>query len=78
MFLVASHAVLCGDAVQKLDDCPAEKIILTDTIPPKDPGPKGMVMTSVAPLLARAIDRIHNSESVSSLFETTIRDSDQK
>ena len=69
VFIVATHAVLCGSAVEKLDACAAEKIIFTDTIPLPDKRPKRVVQASVAPLLARAIDRIHRSESVSRLFD---------
>src|SRR5690606_18857183 len=78
VFIVATHAVFCGSAVQKLDDCPVESILVTDTIPPRDVGPKRLAVASVAPLLARAIDRIHRSESVSSLFGDSNRDHDHK
>ena len=78
VFIVATHAVLCGDAVAKLDACPAEKILITDTIPLCEPAPARALQVSVAPLLARAIDRIHRSESVSSLFEQNARDPDSK
>jgi ribose-phosphate pyrophosphokinase len=78
VFIVATHAVLCGNAVEKLDACPAQSILFTDTVPPKEHGPQRLVLASVAPLLARAIDRIHRSESVSSLFEMPSRDHDQK
>ncbi|MEO0479767.1 MAG: ribose-phosphate pyrophosphokinase [Planctomycetota bacterium] len=76
VFLVATHAVLCGNAVQRLDDCPAEKILFSDTLPLKDPAPERQVTASVAPLIARAIDRIHRRESVSKLFEPPTRDSE--
>lgn len=69
VFIVATHAVLCGNAIEKLDACPAERILITDSIPPKDVMPARAEIVSVAPLLARAIDRIHRSESVSSLFD---------
>ncbi|MBK8975094.1 MAG: ribose-phosphate pyrophosphokinase [Planctomycetes bacterium] len=76
VFIVATHGVLCGEAVKKLNDCPAETILLSDTIPIRGEAPARLVKASVAPLLARAIDRIHRSESVSSLFETSMRDHD--
>lgn len=69
--LAASHAVLCGPAVQRLDACPADKILVTDTIPRRGEDPRALEVVSVAPLLARAIRNIHRSESVSSLFEET-------
>ena len=70
VFIVATHAVLCGNAVEKLDGCAAEKMIFTDTIPMPERHPKRLVIASVAQLLARAIDRIHRSESVSLLFDS--------
>ncbi len=76
VFIVATHAVLCGEAVRKLDECPAETILFTDTIPCEQP-PKRLVPCSIAPLLARAIDRIHRSESVSSLFEAPLLGQDK-
>jgi ribose-phosphate pyrophosphokinase len=67
--LAASHAVFCGPAVQRLDACPADKVLVTDTIPRRGPAPRALEVVSVAPLLARAIRNIHHCESVSSLFE---------
>jgi ribose-phosphate pyrophosphokinase len=78
VFIVATHAVLCGNAVEKLDECPAETILCTDTIPLRKQGPARLIQASIAPLLARAIDRIHRSESVSSLFEPSAREHDER
>ncbi|MHC4514933.1 MAG: ribose-phosphate diphosphokinase [Planctomycetota bacterium] len=69
IYIMATHAVLSGDAVKKLNNAPVEQIIFTDTIPPQDNGVQKMKVATVAPLLARAIDRIHRSESVSHLFD---------
>ena len=66
---MATHAVLCGQAIEKLNAAPVEQIIFTDTIPQKANGVDRLKIVSVAPLLARAIDRIHRSESISHLFE---------
>lgn len=68
-FIAATHAVLCGPARERLEQAEVERILFTDTIPPQD-GLGGRVQTvSIAPLLARAIDRIHHESSVSALFE---------
>jgi len=67
--LAVSHAVFCGPAVQRLDACPADKILVTDTIPVSDPAPVNLEVVSVAGLLAQAIHNIHACESVSSLFD---------
>jgi len=67
--IAVSHAVLCGPAVERLDACQADKILVTDTIPVADPAPAKLEVISVAGLLAQAIHNIHSCESVSSLFE---------
>jgi ribose-phosphate pyrophosphokinase len=68
----ATHAVLSGPALAKIDDSPIEEIVLTDTIPiPKEKLDVTSKLTtvSVATLLANAIKRIHNDDSVSELFD---------
>jgi len=70
LFLCATHAVLAGNAVEKLAKAPVTQIVVTDTIPVADKisqDPRFRVV-SVAPLLGEAIKRIHQNESVSSLF----------
>jgi ribose-phosphate pyrophosphokinase len=69
IYIAASHALLVGKAVEKLNASPVEKIIFTDSIPLEDVAVEHLMPASVAPLLARAIDRIHRSESLSVLFE---------
>ncbi|MEW6746501.1 MAG: ribose-phosphate pyrophosphokinase [Planctomycetota bacterium] len=70
IFIVATHGVLCGRAVERLEECSEiEQVVITDSIcQPERPGSK-IIERSIAALLARAIDRIHRSESVSALFE---------
>jgi len=67
--LAVSHAVLCGPAVERLDNCPADTILATDTIPLRGKRPKQLQTVSVAPLLARAIANLHDSRSLSVLFD---------
>jgi len=66
--IAVSHAVLCGPAVERLDAAPIDKILITDSIPPRAQLPRNTEVVSVAPLLANAIMNIHRNESVSSLF----------
>jgi ribose-phosphate pyrophosphokinase len=70
IYACATHAVLCGTAIERLRDAPVKQLVLTDSIPlpPNKQLPKIKVL-SVAPLLADAIKRIHFNESVSRLFE---------
>ncbi len=67
--IAVSHAVLCGPAVERLDSCPADAILATDSIPQRGKLPHQFQVISIATLLARAIHNIHRCESVSSLFE---------
>src|SRR6202035_1519697 len=70
LYACATHAVLCGPAIERLRDAPIKQIVVTDSIPltPEKHLPNIKVL-SVAPLLADAIKRIHFNESVSKLFE---------
>lgn len=70
IYTAASHAVLSGPAVDRLNASPIAGVFVTDTIPVGDKAqrcPKIKVLT-VAPLLGEAIKRIHYETSVSSLF----------
>jgi ribose-phosphate pyrophosphokinase len=65
----AMHAVLSGPAIERIAGSPLEEIIFTNSIPlPPDKVIPKMQVLSVAPLLAEAIRRIHDEESVSGLF----------
>ncbi len=67
--IAVTHALLTGPAVERLNTCAADHLLITDTIPPRDQAPERVQVCSVAPLFARAILNIHSSESVSSLFD---------
>ncbi len=65
-----THAVLSGPALERLQQSCISEVIVTNTIPlrgKEQTCPKLRVL-SVAPLLGEAIRRIHEDESVSSLF----------
>ncbi|NOY85737.1 MAG: ribose-phosphate pyrophosphokinase [Deltaproteobacteria bacterium] len=70
IFACATHPVFSGSAVGRLARSPAERIIVTDTIPLRPEAMKcdKIVQLSVAGILSEAIRRTHNHESVSSLF----------
>ncbi len=69
--LAATHGVLCGPAKERLDGAPVQRIFLTDSIPvPEERRPEKLEIVSLAPMLAKAIDSIHKSESVSRLFDS--------
>ncbi|MBP7948460.1 MAG: ribose-phosphate pyrophosphokinase [Verrucomicrobiales bacterium] len=62
-----THAVLGELALKRLADSPIEELICTDTVPMAH-GPK-VTTLSTAEMLGEAIRRIHQGESVTSLFE---------
>ncbi|MFN3190610.1 MAG: ribose-phosphate diphosphokinase [Aureliella sp.] len=67
--LAATHGVLCGDAVQNLENAPIKSLCLTDTIPlPPEKRLNSIQVVSVAPMLAEAIRRIHHDQSISAMF----------
>lgn len=68
IFAFCTHGVLSGDAVSRIETSPLKKVFITDSIPRKKTSPKIEVI-SIASLLAEAIKRSHNNESISSLFE---------
>jgi ribose-phosphate pyrophosphokinase len=69
VYCLFTHPVLSGDAAQKLKSADFKEIIFTDTIPlPENKKLGNKRVLSVANLVAEAIRRIHNGESVSSLF----------
>jgi ribose-phosphate pyrophosphokinase len=65
-----THAVLSGRAVEKITESPIEQIIVSNTIPLNavSQGCRKIVTISVAEIFGEAIRRIHDGNSVSSLF----------
>ena len=68
VFVMATHAIFCGRAVEKLRNAPFEEIIVTDTIP-VTANIERLKVLSVAELLGEAVHRIHSNKSVSTLFQ---------
>jgi ribose-phosphate pyrophosphokinase len=71
---VASHPVLSGPAIGRIAESCIEQVIVSDSIPLTSAGracPKFKVL-SVADLFGEAIRRIHDFDSVSSLFDTEL------
>jgi ribose-phosphate pyrophosphokinase len=65
-----THAVLSGNAVQKITASPLDELVVTDTIALRDDARacNKIRQLSVAELLAETIRRINSEDSVSSLF----------
>jgi ribose-phosphate pyrophosphokinase len=66
----ASHGVLAGPAIQRLNDSPVEELIITNSIPSsgKERQTRKIRVLSIARLLSEAILRIHEDRSISELF----------
>lgn len=66
----AIHGVLSGPAIERIENAPIDKLIITNTIPLTAERAKcqKIVVLSVARLLGQAIRSIHEETSVSSLF----------
>jgi len=69
VYVAFTHAILAGDAVERLLEAEVTEIVTTNTahIPPEKRLPN-MTVLSVAPLLAEVIRRIHYGISVGELF----------
>lgn len=76
VYAAVSHGILSGNALSRIHECKALKeLVITDSIPLKDAQKYSKIkVLSIAPLLAEAIKRIHNEESISCLFEETRRE----
>ena len=67
---IATHGVLSGPAIERLKSAPIKNIVVTDTIQiPEEKILSNMKIITVADVFGAAINRIHNGESVSALFE---------
>lgn len=69
MLACGVHAVLSGPAIPRIEGSPLEEVVVTNSIAlGAEKRSAKVTVLSVAPLLAEAIRRIHDEESVSTLF----------
>lgn len=69
VYVCAAHPIFSGPAISRLEASPIKEVIVTNTIPlDTSKLPPKIKQLSIAPLLGEAISRIHDDESVSSLF----------
>ncbi|PJC37366.1 phosphoribosylpyrophosphate synthetase [Candidatus Peregrinibacteria bacterium CG_4_9_14_0_2_um_filter_53_11] len=69
IYLVATHAVLSGPAVERLQQANFKEIVFTDTIPvPPEKQLSNMKILSVAALLAQVIDGVHTGKPLSPIM----------
>ena len=69
VYASATHAVLSGPAIERLDNSPLKQVVVTDSIQlPAEKQIDKIVQVSVAPLIGSAIKRINENRPVSPLF----------
>lgn len=70
VYACCTHAVLSGQAVQRIQDSAITELVVTNTIYlPEEKRTSKIKILSVAPLLAEAIEHVHNEKPVTPLFE---------
>jgi len=70
VYACASHGVLSGPAIERIEASPLAEVIITDSIPPR-PDVSSCTKVRILPvsrLLGEAVKRIHLGDSISSLF----------
>jgi ribose-phosphate pyrophosphokinase len=66
--VVASHGLFVGPAVERLSAAPVQRFVVTDSVRRLEGLPLPLEVVSLAPLLAEAIDRLHNDRSLDDLI----------
>ena len=70
VIIAATHGVFSGPAVERLRECKASEVVITNTLPISDDQKfEGLTVLSIAPLIARAIREVFEDGSVTSLFD---------
>ena len=73
IYACATHGVLSGVAVQRIEESALRELVLTDTVPlPAGKRVPKITTLSIAPLIGEAIKRIHRGESVGALFSSEV------
>jgi ribose-phosphate pyrophosphokinase len=69
VYAVATHGVLCGPAIERIQMSPIKQVVVSNTVAvPLEKRLEKLHVLSVAPLFGEAIKSIHTGESVSALF----------
>lgn len=70
VIVAATHGILSDPAAQRLSECGAQEVIVTDTLPiAPEKRFDNLTILPIAPLLARAIREVFDDGSVTSLFD---------
>lgn len=68
MMAFATHGLFSGKAIQNIQKSELDKVVVTNTIPYNKENCDKLQILSVGTLIAEAIRRIHNNESLSEIF----------
>ncbi len=69
VFIAATHGLLSGPAVDRLKNAPVRQVVVTNTLPiPDDKRFDNLVVLSIAPIVAEALDAVFEDTSVSEIF----------
>jgi ribose-phosphate pyrophosphokinase len=68
VFACCSHGVLSGPAMERINASPIEELLISNSIPLGGKATRKVKVISIAPILAEAIHRIHEDQSISQLF----------
>jgi len=69
IYFVATHGILSGPAVERMNQVSFKEVVVTDTLPTADKKIKALKTVSVAQMFAEAIKRSYENQSISSLFD---------
>ena len=68
--IAATHAILSGPAKERLEECAAQEVIVTNTLPVAEAMHfDGLTILSIAPLISRAVREVFEDGSVTSMFD---------
>lgn len=69
VYLAATHGVLSGPAIERIDTAPIKECVITNTIPlPEAKQSTKISVLSIAPIIAKALDHVFEDSSVSEMF----------
>ncbi len=70
VIIAATHAILSEPAAERLANCGARQVVVTNTLPiPEEKRFENLKVLSIAPILARAIKEVFTDGSVTTLFD---------
>lgn len=70
IYAACTHAILCGNAIEKLENSPIKELVTTNTVPISEEKQIDKIkILSIAPLFAETIKRVNEAKPLGDLFE---------